>query len=148
MSESNSKTEWVGPSVPAGSSGVAPVEASDQRRLKYGANLILNIVLVLAVAGIAIWGADRYHMRADVTGSGANSLRPQTLNVLRDLQTPIRIVSLYPKLKQEQAGKEQDFYTPVANVLEEYRRGGRSVDVQIIDPVDRARASSMPGSAT
>src|SRR4029079_13796306 len=78
-------------------------------------------------------------MRVDTTQAGIYSLKPQTKQILKDLKQNVRIVSLYTNVKPPaDASKAKDFVdysTPVADLLEEYKRyGGGKVEVEAIDP--------------
>jgi hypothetical protein len=122
-------------------------ESQRERWVKYGSNVGLSIVVVVVLAGLVIWlsQAQGLHLgkmhltfrkSIDVTSDSSQSLKPQTLAVIGDLKTPIKLVSLYPKLKQEKAGSEQDFQTPVVDLLDKYREKGKNIEVEVIDPVN------------
>src|SRR5436309_957520 len=114
-------------------------ESWSERWVKYGLNVTLVSVLVVVLAFLVIWGAQRARKRADLTSAGSYSLKPQTVSVIGDLKSPVKLVSLYPRLKQE-PGKGQgtqqqgDFYQPVDDILQEYKRKGKNIDVDSIDP--------------
>ena len=115
-------------------------EAQSQRWAKYGLNVLLTSILVVVLAFLVIWGAQRARRRADLTAGGSYSLKPQTITVINDLKSPVKLVSLYPRLRQEPgkgqgaAGQQQDFYQPVDDILQEYKRKGKNIDVDAIDP--------------
>ena len=108
-------------------------EAQKQRWLKYGLNVLISVVLVIALAVLVVWLAQSSRKRADLTASGIYSLKPQTINIIGDLKSPIKIVSLYRKV--DEAGKTSDAAQTVADLLEEYRAKGRNIQVELIDPV-------------
>ena len=114
-------------------------ESWSERWLKYGLNVLLTSLLVIILAVIVVWGAQRYRAREDLTSAGAYSLKPQTIQVISDLKSPVKVVSLYPRLKQEPGTppeqQQQDFYQAVDDILQEYRRKGKNIDVEAIDPV-------------
>src|SRR4029453_10326761 len=72
-------------------------ETQQERWIKYGANVVLVTVVVILLAGILTYLAQRTGKRIDTTKSGAYSLKPQTTNILRDLKGKTKIVSLYTK---------------------------------------------------
>ena len=122
----------------------APENASE-RWMKYGLNVVLTSLLVLVLAFLVVWAAQRWRTRGDLTVSRSYSLKPQTVSVIGDIKSPVKLVSLYPRLKQEpgqgrgagqgQTGAtDQDFYQPVDDILQEYKRKGRNIDVDTIDP--------------
>jgi hypothetical protein len=120
-------------------------EGQRQRWVKYGANVALTTVAVLVLAGIVVWAfqgtqkATRgLRARADLTGDASNVLKPQTKQLIQDLpkESEVTLVSLYPKLKKEEAAnKGADTYQRVQDVLDEYRRNGKNIKVESIDPV-------------
>lgn len=116
-------------------------ETRGERWMKYGMNVLLTSLLVVVLAFLAIWGAQRYRSRGDLTQGGSYSLKPQTVTVISDLKQPVKLVSLYPRLKQEPgkrnnqgAQQQEDFYQPVDDILQEYRRKGKNIEVDSIDP--------------
>jgi hypothetical protein len=125
--------------VDDGADDVIPEDVG-QRWVKYGLNVALTSLLVVVLAFLVIWAAQRYRRRGDLTSGGSYSLKPQTITVISDNKSPVKLVSLYPRLKQEpgkgqgQASQQQDFYQPVDDILQEYRRKGKNIDVDSIDP--------------
>jgi hypothetical protein len=94
---------------------------------------VLSSLLVAALAVVLTIIAQAHSKRIDTTMGSAQSLRPQSLNYIqKDLNTPVRIVGLYPKIKNE--SNDQDFYQPVADLLNDYAAKGRGITVQMIDP--------------
>jgi len=110
-------------------------ESQHERWLKYGLNVVVVSVVVVLLAGVITYLAQRTNRRLDTTASGQYSLKPQTLNIIQDLKGPIKIVSLYQKPTPEEAAKSPDYAQPVADLLDEYRRKGRNITVDAIDPV-------------
>jgi len=107
-------------------------ESQKQRWIKYGLNVALSIVVVIVLAGIVCYLAQRHSRRADMTISRSYSLKPQTLNVLGNLKQKITLVSLYPRTKE--AGQQEELYQPVVDLLEEYSRHSKNVEIDAIDP--------------
>lgn len=108
-------------------------EDQSTRWIKYGSNVVLSIVLVVALAVLLTWFAQRATLRADLTANGSLSLKPQTKYVLNQLKQKITLVSLYarPEDKPEQAEQAR----VVSDLLDEYHRHSSNVDVRIIDPI-------------
>ena len=117
---------------------VVTVESQRDRWLKYGTNVGLTVLIVLVLAVVVVYAGQRYNWRRDVTSTGQYSLRPQTVNLVQDLKSPITLVSLYPRMEslpeEDRAGR-QDLAQPVADLLEEYRRNSKNISVELIDPV-------------
>lgn len=111
-------------------------ESQKERWLKYGLNVGVAVVVVVLLAAALVYLAQRTARRIDTTASGAYSLKPQTINLIRDLQGKTKIVSLYQKATaQAGAGGTTDYATPVNDLLDEYRRKGKNIEVDAIDPV-------------
>jgi hypothetical protein len=151
MSEANengtradeSRTHSDDTAAPRGGTGTVDVtfgpETRSERWMKYGLNVLLTSLLVVVLAGLVVWGAQRYRARGDLTSAGAYSLKPQTITVINELKSPVKVVSLYPRLKQEPGTppdqQQQDFYQAVDDILQEYARKGKNIEVESIDPV-------------
>jgi hypothetical protein len=137
----------VTPPAPAPDAAPAGPETQSERWLKYGVNVVLTSVVVLVLAGIVIWAAqgtqkstEKLRGRKDLSGDASNVLKPQTVQLIRELPAgddkAITLVSLYPKLKKEEAAaKGADTYQRVQDILDEYRRNGQNIKVEAIDPV-------------
>jgi hypothetical protein len=111
-------------------------ESQQERWIKYGANVVLVSVVVVVLAGVVTYLAQRTGKRIDTTAGGVYSLKPQTTNILRDLPGKTKIVSLYTKEIIE-GGKSvpSPYVGPVVDLLDEYRRNGKNIEVDSIDPV-------------
>ena len=110
-------------------------ESQKERWLKYGLNVGIATVVVILLAGVLVYLAQRTGRRIDTTASGAYSLKPQTINLIKDLKGKTKIVSLYQKAGADAAAEKTDYATPVNDLLDEYRRKGRNIEVDAIDPV-------------
>ena len=111
-----------------------PRENQQQRWMKYGANVALAIVVVIVLAVVLIIISQRADRRFDMTAGKEYSLKPQTINIIKDLKSPVKLVSLYTH--PENASTETtDYAGAVADLLDEYKASGRNIDVETIDPV-------------
>jgi hypothetical protein len=120
-------------------------ETQHERWLKYGGNVVLVSAIVIALAALVIYAAEKKSRRIDTTASGLYSLKPQTLSVIRENKQPITIISLYTKAKKGQSDDDtttDDSTAPtvdqpgvVADLLEEYRTRGSNIKTENIDPV-------------
>ena len=108
-------------------------EGQKTRWFKYGLNVAISVVLVVALAVILVWITQEKRKRIDMTASGLYSLKPQTLNIIRELKGPVKIVSLYRKA--DAAGQPLEESQIVADLLEEYASKGKNIQVELIDPV-------------
>jgi hypothetical protein len=122
------------------------VETQQERWLKYGGNVALMTVVVIGIAIVMIWcfQTPQLSARVDTTKAGLYSLKPQTVNIIKNNKQPIKIVSLYTPKKQGTPGVEEDFDSrgeaqpdqvqAVTDLLDEYRRKGNKIEVEVIDP--------------
>jgi hypothetical protein len=131
MSQANPKTTPVPP---------PPAESQSERWLKYGTNVAVASIAVVVIALLLVWLSGKYNNRLDTTAAGLYSLKPQTLNVIRNNSQPIKIVSLYTRVQPERSAldeeteREVDRAQVVADLLEEYQEKGKNISVETIDP--------------
>ena len=135
MSQDNPRTTPVAP----------PPESQSERWLKYGTNVVVASVAVVAIALLLVWLSGKYNNRLDTTAAGLYSLKPQTLNVIRNNSQPIKIVSLYTSARDERESYEEerargeiDRGQVVADLLEEYKEKGNNIQVEVIDPATQS----------
>jgi hypothetical protein len=117
-------------------------ESQHQRWIKYGANVAVACVVVVVLAIVVTYLADVLNRRIDTTTTGLYSLKPQTVNIIKDNKSKIRLVSLYTPIAgaatdaaRAQAEEHASRTEAVNDLLDEYRRKGKNIDVEIIDPV-------------
>ncbi|HEX2973717.1 MAG TPA: Gldg family protein [Tepidisphaeraceae bacterium] len=121
-------------------------QTQKQRWMKYGANVAAVSLIVVVLAVLVIWLGQITNRRLDLTRSRLYSLKPQTLNVIQNNSVPIKIISLYTRAKPQQLDSDEieeedaapvDRVQPVADLLEEYKRKGKNIDIETIDPVEQ-----------
>jgi len=124
-------TEDITPSTPGPEK--TPPENQRQRWIKYGANVVLSTIVVIAIAALVIYLAESHNKQFDTTMGGTQSLRPQTVDFLKNLGNhKVKIVAVYPQLKHN--SNDQDYYTPVADLLHDYAVASPNITVQMLDP--------------
>ena len=108
-----------------------------ERWLKYGVNVVVASIVVILLAWVIVYLAQHTNRRWDTTATSAYSLKPQTLNILKDVKAKTKLVSLYrteafdPKTHEMKQSPEAE---AVADLLDEYRRDCNNIDVDVIDP--------------
>ncbi len=103
------------------------------RQARYGSNAVLMTLALLVVLGVANFLADRHPYRIDVTANRILSLSPQTIDTLRLLEGPVRVVAFFPGTV---GGRER-----AADLLDQYRYHYPNLQVEFHDPeVEFARA--------
>ncbi|HEX8522803.1 MAG TPA: hypothetical protein VF669_11140 [Tepidisphaeraceae bacterium] len=109
-------------------------ETQQQRWIKYGSNVALSVVVVVLLAAAITWIAQSRGSRVDTTTGRVNSLKPQTINILKDNSAKTKLVALYAE--KDANNKPNVNRQPVIDLLEEYHRKGKNVEVEVIDPVN------------
>jgi len=112
-------------------------ESQKQRWVKYGANVLLVTIVVVVLAIVATALAQRTTRRLDTTAAGLYSLKPQTVNVISGNKQKIKLVSLYTRNANPSGRKteEVDYAQIVDDLLDEYARKGKNIEVESIDPI-------------
>lgn len=120
-----------------------PPQTQKQRWVRYGVNVAVACIVVIVLVGLLTYGAQnltrRFGLRSDTTAGSVHSLKPQSLNILKDLHQKIRLVGLYPnptqKYQQQNSPEAQKYYRFVSDLLQEYAQAGNQVTAEMIDPV-------------
>jgi hypothetical protein len=122
-------------------------ETQQQRWVKYGANVALSIVAGVALVFLVTYLAQSHAKRWDETAAGVYSLKPQTLTILKDLNAPIKIVSMYSRESNRQ---DIDQYAQtVQDLLNEYHASSDKVEVDAIDPLNQpSKADALINEVT
>src|SRR5207247_3907190 len=66
-------------------------DTQHQRWLKYGSNVVLVSIIVIVLAGLLVYLAQFRSKRVDMTAMRVYSLKPQTLNLIHAVKSPIRL---------------------------------------------------------
>ncbi|HEY2588307.1 MAG TPA: hypothetical protein VGI81_21385 [Tepidisphaeraceae bacterium] len=123
-------------------------ESQGARWAKYGSNVALMIVVAIVLAILVTYIAQAHPLKVDTTRGGVNSLRPQTINVLHDLNSDIKLVSLYSKAAQaaeQSPGAPRPIDKPamVADLLDSYQSASKHITTEVIDPADKAKLDAL-----
>ncbi|MGA2499364.1 MAG: hypothetical protein ABSH20_16615, partial [Tepidisphaeraceae bacterium] len=109
-------------------------ETQHERWLKYGANVVLVSLLVIVLSVLVVVLGQKFNRRIDTTIAGLGNLKPQTLTVIQNNKTPIKIVCLYapPEFDSDTPAEERfDYRQPVIDLLEEYQSKGKNITIEI-----------------
>lgn len=97
------------------------------RTARYGSNAVLYSVALLAFLTLVNFLAGRHPQRADLTAGGQYSLSPQTVRILKELQTPVQVTAYMTGMYFDRREAE--------DLLKEYSvRGGERFSYEVIDP--------------
>jgi ABC-type uncharacterized transport system involved in gliding motility auxiliary subunit len=99
------------------------------KRSRYGLNSVIMIVIYIGIILLANYLGAIRHLRCDLTASGKFTLSPQTINVIRNLKSPVEALVFFPDLPQYRGEKRAAQY-----LLEEYRFFNRLFSFRFIDP--------------
>jgi ABC-type uncharacterized transport system involved in gliding motility auxiliary subunit len=115
-----------------------PTSARASRR-SAGLQSALNLALVMVILLIVNYLGFKYYSHRDFSSSQFYTLSPTTDDVLKKLDSPLHVITLF--INKDQS----NYWTQTENLLEEYQRvGGKKVSIEKVDPVyDRARAVEL-----
>jgi len=101
------------------------VKAAGARRMKYGSNTLLYVLLVGSILGGVNWMANRYPKRFDVSKEQRFSLSEQTRKILAGLQGEVSLSYVQRAGSTTQETKDR---------LREYQAANQKVKVDYVDP--------------
>jgi ABC-type uncharacterized transport system involved in gliding motility auxiliary subunit len=97
------------------------------RRLIYGGNMVLVIILIIAIVGLVDFFFTRHSWRVDTTATKIFSLSDQTRKILKNLDKDIEIVVF--------AKKSNKSY--INDRLNEYRHYSKRISWEVVDPDEK-----------
>jgi ABC-type uncharacterized transport system involved in gliding motility auxiliary subunit len=114
-----------------------------RRRLVIGANVLVQILAVLALVVMVNWLTSRHYLRFDWTKSGYYKLSEKTKQVVRSLKQPLDVVVFLPESGRQEY--VQKVLEDVRNLLKEFQFYGKDrLRVEYVDPQrDLARAQQL-----
>ncbi|MGO9528704.1 MAG: GldG family protein [Verrucomicrobiia bacterium] len=116
---------------------------SRRRRLVIGANVLVQIVAVLALVVMVNWLTSRHYLRFDWTKSGYYKLSEKTKQLVGSLKEPLDVVVFLPESGRQEY--VQKVLEDVRNLLKEFQFYGKDkLRVEYVDPQrDLARAQQL-----
>lgn len=105
------------------------------RSLKYGSNIVFQIVAVIVIVGLLAFITTRHHVRADLTGNNLYSLSDQTEKVLQHLEKDVQILAFFKSAEQSAA----------KDLLDEYDYRSSHVRYRLIDPDEEPNMTKQYG---
>ena len=85
---------------------IEPGNAHVARRLRYGSRIEAAVLLVLAVVVMANYAGRAKYVRADWRAGTGRGLSPLTVQLVKNLEEPIRLTSLYTVLEDVPASAQ------------------------------------------
>lgn len=101
------------------------------RRTVIGANVAIMIIIAIAICGIVSYVNSRHYHRFDCTASGRFSLTSKTKNILKGLEKPIMVSTLFNIGNRFTA----DIFEQVSDILAEYAYLSDKLSIDHIDPL-------------
>ncbi|MBI4008232.1 MAG: GldG family protein, partial [Planctomycetes bacterium] len=101
------------------------------RRTVIGANVAIMIIIAIAVCVIVGYINSRHYHRFDCTASGRFSLTSKTKNLLKGLEKPIIVSTLFNRGDRFTA----DLFEQVSDILAEYAYQSDKLNIDHIDPI-------------
>jgi hypothetical protein len=122
---------------------VSKTMTASKRRLVYGLNVAVTIVLAIVLVGVVVWAAGAYGGQADLTRAGLNSLSPRTRQLLQGLEQEVTITGLYSTALKEVRPHAEKHQRRVSDLLDLYETAARGkITASMID------ASESPTQVT
>ncbi len=107
------------------------------RRGRYGANVAIMTVSFFVILLLVNFLMYRTPTRIDVTSTRVFTLSPQTIQILKDLDTPVRANAFFVTTRSNEEAKRQQ----TADLLNEFARRSGNFTYRFIDPeLNRSQA--------
>ncbi|MGR3309172.1 MAG: GldG family protein [Candidatus Brocadiales bacterium] len=101
------------------------------RKAVIGANVFVMIVIAIVICGIVSYINNRHYHRFDCTASGRFSLTSKTKNILKGLEKPIVISTLFNRGDRF----TEEIFQQVSDILAEYSYQSDKLKIDHIDPL-------------
>lgn len=110
-------------------------ETQLQRRAKYGTNVAVSILLVLAILFAVNFVVNRNSKRFDLTKSGENTLADQSVKVLKGLKEEVKMLAFFPnEIATTSEGEQKDKFIKITEL---YKYVSKNIKVEFIDPLEK-----------
>ncbi len=99
------------------------------RQARYGGNALLLSVAFLGILATLNFLSDRYHKRFDLTENRQYTLSQETIQILRSLEEPVKVIAFFTPGDPRQ--------TDVEDLLKEYAYHSDKFNYEFVDPEQR-----------
>jgi ABC-type uncharacterized transport system involved in gliding motility auxiliary subunit len=96
------------------------------RTARYGSNVGVAIVAFLGILVLVNFLSDRHHRRMDLTETGEYTLSPQTIQILSDLDEPVKVTAFFT---EGDYGEQE-----LKDLLTEYSYRTDKITYEFVDP--------------
>ncbi|MBI2942112.1 MAG: GldG family protein [Chloroflexi bacterium] len=108
---------------------------------RYGANTAAFSIAIVGILALLNVLSGRYSHRIDLTQSGAHTLAPQTIQVLQQLDQPVKVTGFYQNANQYLQSQREE----LEDLLKLYQRYTSLIDYEFVDPVIQPGAARQMG---
>ena len=95
-------------------------------RLKASSNMAVAILLILVLAVVVSLLSDRHYFRWDLTASGEHTLSDQTLQALKTIGEPVKVIAFVKEPSEEASN--------VKKLLSAYQYHLKGMSLDFVDP--------------
>ncbi len=106
-----------------------------KRSIKYGSNVTVQLIVVLAIVAMLAFISTRHHIRFDWTKNKLYSLSDQTEKVLENLNKDVKLVAFFKSSEQNRA----------RDLLDEYNYRSSHLTYEFVDPDERPEIAKQYG---
>ena len=105
------------------------------RRTKYGAFVVIYLIVILAVIGVTNWLASQYNKTVDVTSNKQFTLSDQTVKVAHNLKHDVTIYYF----------DKSDSYDRARDMLDRYKNLSSNIKIDYVDPDKKPDVARIEG---
>ena len=99
---------------------------STRRSTKFGINSVLMAAIFVAILAIANFILARHEVRFDLSGTGAFSISPQTVSVLKNLKSEVKVIGFF--------GDRSNVKRQAKDLFENYTYQTDKIKYETVDP--------------
>ncbi len=112
-----------------------------RRRLQLFVHHGLFVVLMIVLVTLLAFLAHQHRIERDLTRAGRNTLSPATLEVLRQLDAPVRVIAY--AMASDTRGN--DVHRRIKSFLRPYQRNMSGLSLTLVDPREHPKAAAAAG---
>jgi len=101
-------------------------DVSTRRSTKFGINSVLMVAIFIAILSIANFILARHEVRFDLSGTGAFSISPQTVSVLKNLKNDVKVIGFF--------GERSNAKRQAKDLFDNYQYQTDKFKYEVVDP--------------
>ena len=114
-----------------------------RRHLELFVHHSVFVVLMIVLVTLLAYLAHEHRIERDLTQAGRNTLSPATLEVLRQLDAPVRVTAY--AMASDTRGN--DVHRRIESFLRPYQRNMSGLSLTLVDPREHPKAAAAAGEA-